>query len=491
VRGEELEDALRVQEELRVQVQKDLEDRLALEQELREARLELDANSVLIDELREMNEQLNLQENERRTIMEAKAHLEEEVTTLKGQYAEAGVVADKAEKDLEFEQEVRRAAAMARDEAMEHLEMEKRRQSSTDEALMTAKENLAASEEARRQAEEQAAVDREALHRKEEEVLEYRIQLGEKEAEVRHAGKMETLRCTVEIEKLRSELEWKTKMLRNECEELEYRYHESDRSKRSLQKALDDANQEIAQHKQERQAMKKMLDELVYRTEDTHNAQDAKAQEMQKVRDSILQLKNQAHEQLSALANMKEYSPSAYYEEPSYPRERRRGSHSPRRSPRGASPRGSRGRHYDDCEPHPPPQRDSPRRERRSPRNSQEGDRAPYTERSERRSPRERGVQGSPTRHGADTSRSRDYDKRDERGGDLEGLFSSNKGADLELDQAIREIEDELTIKLPQLAPSPPQNKTSGSRGVGGRAGAKDRRATGRAPDRGERGRRR
>lgn len=41
---------------------------------------------------------------------------------------------------------------------------------------------------------------------REDDVMALRIQLGEKEAEVRHASKMENLRCSIEIEKLRSEV---------------------------------------------------------------------------------------------------------------------------------------------------------------------------------------------------------------------------------------------------------------------------------------------
>merc|ERR1719181_358865 len=177
--------------------------------------------------------------------MEAKKALEDELLQLRSSQATAEATRNKAEQDLSFEQEVRRAAALSRDEAEKLLDHEKRGKAEAEEALVRARENAAAAEEARRKAEEQAAKDHEALKEKEEEVLAFRIQLGEKEAEVRHASKMENLRCSVEIEKLKSELEWKTRMLRMECEDLEGRLDDSERMRRRMEQALAEANSEM------------------------------------------------------------------------------------------------------------------------------------------------------------------------------------------------------------------------------------------------------
>merc|ERR1719482_1526855 len=183
--------------------------------------------------------------------MEAKQALEDELLALKSQQAESHATRSKAEQDLEFEQEVRRAAALSRDEAEKQLQQEKQGKQDAEETLMQARESLAAAKEAQRKAEDQAARDRDALRVKEEEVMAFRIQLGEKEAEVRHASKMENLRCSVEIEKLKSELEWKTKMLRMECEDLEARQDDAERSKRRMEQALGDANAEMRLRRKE------------------------------------------------------------------------------------------------------------------------------------------------------------------------------------------------------------------------------------------------
>merc|ERR1719181_675944 len=279
--------------------------------------------------------------------MEAKKALEDELLQLRSSQATAEATRNKAEQDLSFEQEVRRAAALSRDEAEKLLDHQKRGKAEAEEQLHTARENLAAAEEGRRRAEDQAAIDREALKSKEEEVLAFRIQLGEKEAEVRHAGKMENLRCSVEIEKLKSELEWKTRMLRMECEDLEVRLEDSDRQRRAMERALTEANADMRLRKKEGEMMKKMLDELVSHTEGARDRQDTKQAELSAVRDSIVRLKEQAADQLSALADMKELNLHEYQDEP--PRERQRGN---RRDylDRG----GSRDRDRDYDRPRPP-----------------------------------------------------------------------------------------------------------------------------------------
>jgi len=501
--------------------------------------------------------------------MEAKASLEEELINLKSQQAEAVATRSKAEQDLEFEQEVRRAAALSRDEAEKHLESEKRSKADADEALITARENLAAAVEGRRKAEDQAARDREALRSKEEEVMAFRIQLGEKEAEVRHAGKMENLRCSVEIEKLKSELEWKTRMLRTECEDLEHRLEDSDRMRRNMERALGEANNEMRVRKKEGELMKKMLDELVSRTEGARSSQDVKAQELQQVRESIMKLKDQAGEQLSALANMKEYDPAEYFEEK---RGDRRRNQQPQRG-RAYLEDDYGGRHGDAHEPRPPP-RDSGRRsnsrDRYEERDRGERDRGERSDRAHDRGDRdrERGDKACDRERGDRSDRDKAYDRgdreksydrvdrdrggdrdrgdrdrgdrdrgdrdkaydrgdkahdrdrgersdrerhgrgdrrgdpvspgnsqhaRSERGGgrgrgDLDVMFNN----DDELDQQIRQIEDELTIKLPPLAPGRPQaqDPPKKSRAGAGREPAR-RGVAGGAQERGERGRRR
>merc|ERR1719181_802406 len=271
--------------------------------------------------------------------MEAKKALEDELLQLRSSQATAEATRNKAEQDLSFEQEVRRAAALSRDEAEKLLDHEKRGKAEAEEALVRARENAAAAE--------QAAKDHEALKEKEEEVLAFRIQLGEKEAEVRHASKMENLRCSVEIEKLKSELEWKTRMLRMECEDLEVRLEDSDRQRRAMERALTEANADMRMRRKEGEMMKKMLDELVSHTEGARDRQDTKQAELSAVRDSIVRLKEQAADQLSALADMKELNLHEYQDEP--PRERQRGN---RRDylDRG----GSRDRDRDYDRPRPP-----------------------------------------------------------------------------------------------------------------------------------------
>merc|ERR1719231_579581 len=139
--------------------------------------------------------------------------------------------------------------------------------------------------------------------------------------------------------------------------------------------------------------MKKLLDDLVMRTEGARNSADSKQQELSAVRDSILKLKDQASDQLTALSNMKDLQPSEFFDD------------------RNQRQRRGRGRAYLDGDD------DGGGRNPRPPSGG----------RSQRYGGG--GSKGSP-----------------KRGGDLDGMFD-----DEGLDQQIREIEDELTIKLPPL----------------------------------------
>merc|ERR1711998_134771 len=205
---------------------------------------------------------------------------------------------------------------------------------------------------------------------------------GEKEAEVRHASKMENLRCSIEIEKLRSELEWKTRMLTSECEELEGRLEESDGRRRKMEQAVMEVNSEMRLRRKEGEAMKRMLEDVVSRTDGARSTEDSKLRELSAVRESVNALKEEANRQLAALDNMREVQLSDF-EQPQ-PIRRRRGRYDEQ--------------HANEYEqnPRPPPQR-------------------------------------SPQRNG------------NHRGFGQE-IFES-----AELDSQIKQIEDELTIKLPPL----------------------------------------
>merc|ERR1711998_97019 len=278
-------------------------------------------------------------------------------------------------------QEVRRAAAASRDEAEKLLDEEKRRNTEAQNELQATKEQLAAADEARRLAEEAAAKDRDALLRREDDVMALRIELGEKGAEVRHASKMENLRCSIEIEKLRSELEWKTRMLTSECEEPEGR-------RRKMEQAVMEVNSEMRLRRKEGEAMKRMLEDVVSRTDGARSTEDSKLRELSAVRESVNALKEEANRQLAALDNMREVQLSDF-EQPQ-PIRRRRGRYDEQ--------------HANEYEqnPRPPPQR-------------------------------------SPQRNG------------NHRGFGQE-IFES-----AELDSQIKQIEDELTIKLPPLGGAPTQ----------------------------------
>lgn len=105
-KAEELADALELQNQLRQQVEMERSERQAMSQELSETREQLDGYEKELSQLRARNAELDLQENERHTIMQAKADLEEELLRIKQEQASAVAVRSKAEQDLEFEQEV-------------------------------------------------------------------------------------------------------------------------------------------------------------------------------------------------------------------------------------------------------------------------------------------------------------------------------------------------------------------------------------------------
>lgn len=355
-------------------------------------------------------------------MLEAKGKLEEDLLKLKADHSESERTRVKAEQDLTFEQEVRRAAAASRDEAEKLLEDEKRNADRSSQELQAVKEELAAADEARRQAEEAASKDREALERREDDVMALRIELGEKEAEVRHASKMENLRCSVEIEKLRSELEWKTRMLTNECEDLETRLEDSETRRRKMEQAVMQTNSEMRARRQEGEAMKRMLEDVISRTEGARSTEDSKLRELSAVRESVQALKEEANRQLSALDNMKEVNMMEFEAQP--PRRRR-----------GRFEGGGSGTEYDQ-NPRPPPQR-------------------------------------SPGRN----------NNQQRAGG---GGFGAEIFESAELDSQIKQIEDELTIKLPPLPGaeqnnSPKQNKPRAAAGAPGAAGAAVKRGVGQA----------
>eukprot|EP00657_Telonema_sp_P-1_P007260 TRINITY_DN27018_c0_g1_i3.p1 TRINITY_DN27018_c0_g1~~TRINITY_DN27018_c0_g1_i3.p1 ORF type:complete len:250 (+),score=98.30 TRINITY_DN27018_c0_g1_i3:134-883(+) len=240
---------------------------------------------------------------------------------------------DKAERDLTFEQEVRRAAASSRDEAEKKLGEEQQAKDMVSQELQSARDQLLSAEQSRRAAEEAAAKDREALEQREEDVMALRIELGEKEAEVRHAGKMENLRCSVEIEKLRSELEWKTRMLTNECEDLEARLDESDSRRKKMEQAVMQANSEMRLRRQEGEQMKRMLEEVITRTDGARSTEDSKLRELSAVRESVQALKEEALRQMSALDRMQEVQLSDFEAPSRRRRTQSEGNHNRNRTP--------------------------------------------------------------------------------------------------------------------------------------------------------------
>merc|ERR1711907_859683 len=377
--AEKYADALDQQGQLREELRMEQEENQALHEELEKAQAKYDELAGELAKVKERNSDLDIRENERSTVLEAKGKLEEDLSILKAEHAEAERVKAKAEQDLTFEQEVRRAAAASRDEAEKLLAEEKRRNTEAQNELQATKEQLAAADEARRLAEEAAAKDRDALLRREDDVMALRIELGEKEAEVRHVSK---------IENLRSELEWKTRMLTSECEELEGRLEESEGRRRKMEQAVMEVNSEMRLRRKEGEAMKRMLEDVVSRTDGARSTEDSKLRELSAVRESVNALKEEANRQLAALDNMRKVQ-LFDFEQPQ-PIRRRRGRYDEQ--------------HTNEYEqnPRPPPQR-------------------------------------SPQRNG------------NHRGFGQE-IFES-----AELDSQIKQIEDELTIKLPPLGGAPTQ----------------------------------
>eukprot|EP00658_Telonema_sp_P-2_P029240 TRINITY_DN2226_c0_g1_i2.p1 TRINITY_DN2226_c0_g1~~TRINITY_DN2226_c0_g1_i2.p1 ORF type:complete len:555 (+),score=191.75 TRINITY_DN2226_c0_g1_i2:2-1666(+) len=298
----DLEEQARLREELR----QEQEERLAIEQELDEVRNRYEGLADQIQQLKSRNADVDLKDNERSTVLEAKLKLENELLELKAVRGEAEAKRKKAEQDLTFEQEVRRAAATNRDEAEQRLEEQKREGERYSQELQGLKEQLAGAEQAKRTAEAAAASDRKALEQREEDVMALRIELGEKEAEVRHASKMENLQCSIEIEKLRSELEWKSRMLTKECADLQQRFEEAERRRHQMEQAVGQANAEMRRHKMDGPQMLRMLDDVVARTDGARSIEDSKLRELSSVRDTVQSLKTQAHKQLSALEKMRE-----------------------------------------------------------------------------------------------------------------------------------------------------------------------------------------
>eukprot|EP00656_Telonema_subtile_P040026 TRINITY_DN450_c0_g1_i1.p1 TRINITY_DN450_c0_g1~~TRINITY_DN450_c0_g1_i1.p1 ORF type:complete len:515 (+),score=200.93 TRINITY_DN450_c0_g1_i1:137-1681(+) len=371
---------------LREELRMEQEDRLALEQELKQARVKIEALKEELSDIKNRGNDMDLKENERNTVLEAKGKLEDDLLKLKAGHGEEQQKRQKAEQDLTFEQEVRRAAAATRDEAEKLLTEEKQTNTMMQDELQSVREQLAAAEEARRQTEEAGAKDRETLERREDDIMALRIELGEKEAEVRHASKMENLQCSVEYEKLRSELEWKTKMLTSECDDLEGRLEDSEARRRKMEQAVMTANGEMRLRKQEGEHMMRMLDQVLQRTEGARSTEDSKLRELSAVRESVQALKEEANKQLSAMDNMREVN-MAEFDGPK-PVRRRRFDNPP--TPPGHSP------------------------------------------------PRQNPMNRSPGGAGR-------------RGGGANAGFGAEIFDNSELDSQIRQIEDELTIKLPPL----------------------------------------
>lgn len=234
-----------------------------------------------------------------------------------------------------------------------------------------------------------------------------------------------------------------------------------------MEQAVIEANSEMKVRRKEGEAMKRMLDEVVARTEGAHSSEDSKLRELSAVRESVQALREEASRQLASLDNMKEIKSSDF--EPSA---RRRGASDRHREDRFGDRAGDR----------------FGREERRS--------------RGEERSSRH-GRNSAGDRHGRNSEADREYRHRDDASYEPIPPPRSNRnrqssqrnspagsdrhqrgiGAeifeDAELDHQIKQIEDELTVKLPPLAaasetPSQPlgQNKRASAAGQAARRGA-------------------
>ncbi len=99
------------------------EDRLALEQELKQARVKIEALKEELSDIKNRGNDMDLKENERNTgmplsrchlyadgvmcaVLEAKGKLEDDLLKLKAGHGEEQQKRQKAEQDLTFEQEV-------------------------------------------------------------------------------------------------------------------------------------------------------------------------------------------------------------------------------------------------------------------------------------------------------------------------------------------------------------------------------------------------
>merc|ERR1712086_1250211 len=96
------------QDGLQAELRMEQEERLALERELTEVRAAVSDTQQELEEIRNRSSSLANNENERNTVLDAKRQLEEELLELKSECHLAVRSKDKAEKDLTFEQEVRR-----------------------------------------------------------------------------------------------------------------------------------------------------------------------------------------------------------------------------------------------------------------------------------------------------------------------------------------------------------------------------------------------
>merc|ERR1711959_522383 len=98
--AEQLADALDAQNGLREELRMEQEERLALEDELNAARASYDQLAQELDEIKHRNADLDIRENERNTVLEAKGQLGDDMAKLKAEYSEAERVRQKAEQDL-------------------------------------------------------------------------------------------------------------------------------------------------------------------------------------------------------------------------------------------------------------------------------------------------------------------------------------------------------------------------------------------------------
>ena len=250
-----------------------------------------------------------------------------------------------------------------------------------------------------------------------------------------------------------------------------------------MEQAVVEANSEMKVRRKEVEAMKRMLDEVVARTEGAHSSEDSKLRELSAVRESVQALREEANRQMAAMENMREIK-SSDFEQPA----RRRGGsdrhHEDRFGDRGADRFGREER------------RDRNSRGERSSRSDRHGDRRgrgsaadreDRQDRHDRKQEREDAAAYEPV---PPPRSGRNRDRQSQRNSPAASDRPQQRGIgaeifeDAELDHQIRQIEDELTVKLPALAaasetPSQPlgQNKRASAAGQAARRGVRQAKA--------------